>query len=217
MKEGSWRKEGRIGQATRSFQNGVRREGLWNHLFLMKLPLLRPELVVGGPAVRCGFKRHVQAFQILSSKACAHFDVRPFWRALARQNKKVLTEKCIIDSISSGDAGYRALGVHTTNDIKSWKTNLERQCHTLRQRTDAHGGNVVAIVLDQHDHLVNKDNMSNDDSGEEISEIIALLGGADGIDHESEASILKITRNYADHILQLALPGGPMHSYEALS
>ena len=61
-------------------------------------------------------------FTILSSKV-AHFDVRYFWRALARQNKKVLTEKCIIDSISSGVAGYQVLGAHTANDIQSWKPN----------------------------------------------------------------------------------------------
>ena len=107
----------------------------------------------------------------------------------------MLTEKCIIDSISSGDAGYQVLGVHTTNDIKSWKPNLEWQCHTLRQRTDAHGGNFVAIVLDQHDYLVNKDDMSNDNSEEKMSEIIVLLGGADGIDHDSKAAIINVTWN----------------------
>ena len=125
----------------------------------------------------CGFKRHVQAFQILSSKACAHFDVRSFWRALARQNKKVLTEKCIIDSISSSNASYQVLVVHTANDIKGWKPNLDWLRHTLRQRADAHGGKLVAIVLDQHGHLVKQNDMSNDNSGEQISEIIGLRGG----------------------------------------
>ena len=154
---------------------------------------------------------------ILSSKV-AHFDVRSFWRALARQNKKVLTEKCIIDSISSSNASYQVLVVHTANDIKGWKPNLDWLRHTLRQRADAHGGKLVAIVLDQHGHLVKQNDMSNDDSGEQISEIIALLGGgAHGIDHNSKAAIVNVIRNYADHILQLALPGETMHSYNALS
>ena len=123
-------------------------------------------------------------FTILSSKV-AHFDVRSFWRALARQNKKVLTEKCIIDSISSSNASYQILVVHTANDIKGWKPNLDWLRHTLRQRADAHGGKLVAIVLDQHGQLVKQNYMSNDDSGEQISEIIALLGGG-GTWHRSQ-------------------------------
>ena len=55
-------------------------------------------------------------------------------------------------------------GVHTTNYAQSWKPYLEWLCRMLRKRADVNGGKLVAVVLDQRGYLVNKKDLSHDDS-----------------------------------------------------
>lgn len=171
-----------------------------------------------------GFKRYIRSFLMLSSRAAIDFDLPAFYRWSVAQRKKVLTERVVLGTLLGVHRGRhraRDCGVFVDNSPGSWKGVFGRVAQQMRdevEMTCMNGGKLAVLILDAHGQELNVSDMLEHRGPSNISRLLIILGGPDGIHPKSANDLQELSERFSHFsLLRCSLPGGKMHSYYALA
>lgn len=181
-----------------------------------------------------GFRPDVETFAAVSAQGALVYDLEALYLYMQKENKRAPTEAVILGcalaaggespaSAQFGQVVRKSMFAGGVDPIV-WLRTLARE---LRARADDAGGLLAGLVLDPKGGLppalgVPNDGKRNDSTGEMhnsggISEVILVIGGPKGVDHDTSRSFRDVLRQECADTCLLRLPGGELHANVALA
>merc|ERR1711957_800670 len=151
-------------------------------------------------------------------------NLHTFYRWCSEQKKKVMTERVVIGSIigvhggklSSGETGISVVS-NSRGGKPSWEHILGDLALRFQREAGRGQGKFACVLLDGDGVTLEVAKMVEQTSDTEISKLLIILGGPDGIPDNHKAQLGHMLKKHAGlPLVKIGLLGGKMHSYYAL-